>query len=296
GTPAADRLDDWVRESPEKQALYTRGLIAFDQMARRRWGVSFARLTGEQQYTLFKFVDAIHQRRHRETSLPGKVKKKLELINQMASGSAAAADLLPALVQAVFAAFYTNQVSWTWLGFDGPPMPEGYPDLEHPRPQKSAATLARLYGPSNGHTPAAPAVLTSSRSHPPDVVVIGSGAGGAVVAKELTEAGVHVVLLEAGRRYKPNEDYPTARIDFELAGRTVFSPENPLRDLYTTGGGRFFSYNRGKGVGGSTLLYVAMSPRMHESDFRVRSEDGVAADWPISYADLEPYYARVEYE
>ncbi|HEU5294351.1 MAG TPA: GMC family oxidoreductase, partial [Burkholderiaceae bacterium] len=42
--------------------------------------------------------------------------------------------------------------------------------------------------------------------------------------------------------------------------------------------------------------YAAMSPRLHEADFRVRTQDGIAEDWPISYADLEPYYSRVEYE
>jgi len=73
-------------------------------------------------------------------------------------------------------------------------------------------------------------------------------------------------------------------------------PEDGRRDVYTTGGSLGFAYTRVKGVGGTTLKYVAMSPRFHESDFRVRTEDGVAADWPISYAELEPYYTRVEYE
>jgi choline dehydrogenase-like flavoprotein len=296
GAPAADRLDEWVRESPPKQTLFTRGLIAFDALARRRWGGVFADLTAEQQQKLFKWVDLANQRRHRETSLPGKVKKKLELIAEMVCGSAAAVDLFPTLVQDVFAAFYTNQVGWRWLGFDGPPMPDGYMDLEHPRTQESSADTMTLPSVTNQDAPTAPAIHLSSRTESPDVVVIGSGAGGAVVAKELTEAGVNVVVLEAGRRYNPDKDYPTGRTDFELAARTVFSPENPLRDLYTTGDGSFFSYNRSKGVGGSTLKYVAMSPRMHESDFRVRSEDGVADDWPITYAELEPYYSRVEYE
>jgi choline dehydrogenase-like flavoprotein len=296
GAPAADRLDVWIRESRAKQALYGRGLIALDELARRRRGKSFAELTGEEQHELFTLVDAVHQRRHRETSLLGKGKKKLELVGGMVSGWAAAVDLFPMLVQDVFAAFYTSQVSWAWLGFDGPPMPEGYTDSEHPRPAGAQGTMIKPVSITNRNPFAAPAVHTSSRARTSDVVVIGSGAGGAVVAKELTEAGVDVVVLEAGRRYNPYKDYPADQIDFEVAGRSVFSPDNPSRDAYTTGEGRFFSYNRTKGVGGSTLQYVAMSPRMHESDFRVRSEDGVADDWPISYGDLEPYYSRVEYE
>jgi len=129
-----------------------------------------------------------------------------------------------------------------------------------------------------------------------DVIVIGSGAGGGVIAKELAEAGLEVIVLEAGRRFDPYKDYPTNTIDFEVRAGNVFSPKDSRRDRYTSGGPNPFSYHRVKGVGGSTLCYHAMVPRLHESDFRVRSEDGVADDWPISYADLEPYYTRVEYE
>lgn len=128
------------------------------------------------------------------------------------------------------------------------------------------------------------------------VVVIGCGAGGGVIAKELGEAGLSVVVLDAGRRYDPRTDYPTGRPDFEVNARGVFQAKDHRRDRYTQPVGSSFSYTRVKGVGGSTLQYLAICPRLHESDFRVRSEDGVADDWPISYADLEPYYTRVEYE
>ena len=129
-----------------------------------------------------------------------------------------------------------------------------------------------------------------------DVVVIGSGAGGAVVAKELAEAGLSVIVIEAGRRFVPLADYLTDRSDFETRGKNVFHAPDERRDVYTTHGGRGFTYSRVKGVGGSTLHYVGMSPRLHESDFTTRSTDGVGDDWPFGYADLEPYYTRVEYE
>jgi choline dehydrogenase-like flavoprotein len=129
-----------------------------------------------------------------------------------------------------------------------------------------------------------------------DVIVIGSGAGGGVIAKELSEAGLEVIVLEAGRRYDPYNNYDTSAIDFEVRAANVFSPKDPRRDQYTSGAKNRFSYSRVKGVGGSTLCYHAMTPRLHESDFRVRSEDGVADDWPINYAELEPYYTKVEYE
>ena len=133
-------------------------------------------------------------------------------------------------------------------------------------------------------------------SYSADVIVIGSGAGGGVIAKELGEAGLEVMVLEAGKRYDPYNDYPTHAIDFEVRAGNVFSPKDWSRDRYTCGGTSPYLYNRVKGLGGATLVYHAMSPRLHESDFRVRSEDGIADDWPISYADLEPYYTKVEYE
>ena len=129
-----------------------------------------------------------------------------------------------------------------------------------------------------------------------DVVVIGSGAGGGVITKELGEAGLEVIVLEAGRRYDPYNDYPTHAPDFEVRAPDVLLAKDPRRDRYTTPQGNPFNYSRVKAVGGSTLAYHAMNPRFHESDFRVRSEDGVADDWPLSYGDLEPYYTRVEYE
>ncbi len=139
-------------------------------------------------------------------------------------------------------------------------------------------------------------VNMSAPSDGSDVIVIGSGAGGGVIAKELGEAGLEVIVLEAGKRYKPYDDYPTHALDFEVRAAAVFSPEDDRRDRYTSAGASPFLYSRVKGVGGATLAYQAMSPRLHESDFRVRSEDGVADDWPITYADLEPYYTKVEYE
>jgi choline dehydrogenase-like flavoprotein len=128
-----------------------------------------------------------------------------------------------------------------------------------------------------------------------DVVVVGSGAGGGVLAKELGESGLSVVVLEAGPRFDPSKDYPTHRHDFEVTARDVFGTADPLRDRYTTTGAPF-TYSRVKGVGGSTLHYAGVSPRLHESDFFVHGRDGVATDWPIRYEDLEPYYTRVERE
>jgi choline dehydrogenase-like flavoprotein len=70
------------------------------------------------------------------------------------------------------------------------------------------------------------------------------------------------------------------------------------RDAYSASGDRFYPLNRArvKGVGGSTLHWQGMVMRLHEADFRRRSRDGVAADWPIDYGDLRPYYQAAETE
>lgn len=138
-----------------------------------------------------------------------------------------------------------------------------------------------------------PSLFPDSRA---DVVVIGSGAGGGVIAKELSEAGLTVIVIEAGRRYRPYDEYPTHALDFEVIAGNTFAPPDYRRDLYTVPRNLPYNYCRAKGVGGSTLIYHAMNPRFHESDFRVYSEDGLADDWPITYADLESYYTKVEYE
>ena len=128
---------------------------------------------------------------------------------------------------------------------------------------------------------------------PVDVCIVGSGAGGAVLAKELAEAGLKVVVLEAGPRFEPSR-YPTDAYDFEIRAPEVFAPDDPRRDVYTWGTPHWFHYSRVKGVGGSTLVYVGVTPRFHPSDFRTRSLDGVGEDWPLTYENLAPYYDRVE--
>ncbi len=70
-------------------------------------------------------------------------------------------------------------------------------------------------------------------------------------------------------------------------------------DLRITGGTdplELGANNSGKGVGGSTVHYAAFTPRFHPSDFRVKTLDGVAADWPLSYEEIEPYYELMERE
>jgi choline dehydrogenase-like flavoprotein len=130
-----------------------------------------------------------------------------------------------------------------------------------------------------------------------DVVIVGCGPGGAVLAKELGESGLSVVVLEAGRRFEPTRDYITDQPDFPLRALKLFQhADDPRANAYTSEAQQGFFYNRVKGVGGSTLHYWGHVPRFHMSDFRTYSEDGVGDDWPINYDELERYYSQVEYE
>lgn len=130
-----------------------------------------------------------------------------------------------------------------------------------------------------------------------DACIVGSGAGGAVVAKELGEKGVKVVVLEAGRRFDPLRDYPTANQDWEIyTERYPVLFNVPSLQKITLSNRYLHRPHQVNGVGGGTLQYLAYAIRMRPDDFRVYSVDGVGLDWPISYEDLEPYYRKVELE
>jgi choline dehydrogenase-like flavoprotein len=123
-----------------------------------------------------------------------------------------------------------------------------------------------------------------------DLVVVGAGAGGSVLAQRLARKGWRVVVLESGPFWDPDRDW--------------VSDEAGAHKLYWTaprviGGGdpvELGKNNSGHGVGGSMVHYAGFAPRFHPSDFRVRSTDGVGADWPISYDELRPHFERVEAE
>ena len=128
-----------------------------------------------------------------------------------------------------------------------------------------------------------------------DVLVIGAGAAGAALTKRLTDLGAKVVCLEQGGWVKPS-DYPSTRPDWEIQirrGAFNFSPNVRKRweDYPVVETGTHppdvLMFNA---VGGSTHHWTGHFPRFHPSDFRARTLDGVAEDWPISYQELEPYY------
>ena len=121
-----------------------------------------------------------------------------------------------------------------------------------------------------------------------DVVIIGSGMGGATTALALARHGVTVLVLERGDRLPREPENWSPRAVFI---QRRYKPSERWRD----GRGRSFSPGVHYVVGGNTKVYGASLPRLREQDFAaVEHLEGTSPAWPFSYADLEPYYAEVE--
>ncbi|KUM54580.1 GMC family oxidoreductase [Rheinheimera sp. EpRS3] len=141
-----------------------------------------------------------------------------------------------------------------------------------------------------------------------DVLVVGSGAGGAMAAYELTRQGHKVLLLEAGRNYDPKTETPMFRPnsaaplmgtstpdkDFGFYDSTVDGGWQVPNEPYTTAEGSDFLWWRARMLGGRTNHWGRYSLRFSEHDFKGKSRDGLGADWPFNYDDIAPWYDKTE--
>jgi choline dehydrogenase-like flavoprotein len=124
---------------------------------------------------------------------------------------------------------------------------------------------------------------------PVDACIVGCGAAGSVLAKELAEGGLSVVVLEAGDWLDAHEDF--VNDELSMLGPLDWDDLRIVDGSDPIATGRV---NTGRAVGGSTVHFTAVAVRLRPDDFSVATTDGVAVDWPFSYDELAPYYTEVE--
>ena len=152
-----------------------------------------------------------------------------------------------------------------------------------------------------------------------DAIVVGSGITGGWAAKELTERGLKVLMVERGRHIEHGADYATEmKTPWEMPFRGVGDPQLYDRDFtvqsknrhfneytqnhfvndrenpYSVAEGTEFNWWRSYQLGGRSLTWGRQSYRMSDHDFGANKKDGHGVDWPIRYADLKPWYDHVE--
>ena len=144
-----------------------------------------------------------------------------------------------------------------------------------------------------------------------DVIVVGSGAAGGQTAYTLSMDGARVLMLEAGRNYKPAIETPMLQTNAEAPLRGSGTPEKPFGfwDATIDGGwqvpgepytsasddpARQFVWWRARMLGGRTNHWGRISLRNGPYDFKPHTRDGLGFDWPMSYEDLAPFYDKVE--
>jgi len=159
--------------------------------------------------------------------------------------------------------------------------------------------------------------LKADKAHTFDAIVVGSGMTGGMAAKELTERGLQVLMIERGREVKHIEDYDTAMKgpwEFDHRGKvSIQSAEEywansrfgslaneETAEFFTDDKKnpyiekRPFDWIRAYHTGGKSMHWGRQSYRMNKKDFEANAKEGIAIDWPIRYEDLEPWYAHVE--
>jgi choline dehydrogenase-like flavoprotein len=141
-----------------------------------------------------------------------------------------------------------------------------------------------------------------------DAIIVGSGACGSWAALELTRAGMQVLMLEAGSRIEPSEFRHVFPYELDYRGlgepgllRRYAGSERNYRIMidnvenpYTTSPETVYRWGRSRCLGGRTLHWARATDRMADYEFKAASRDGYGLDWAVSYADMKPYYDRIE--
>ncbi|HSU61137.1 MAG TPA: GMC family oxidoreductase [Bryobacteraceae bacterium] len=144
-----------------------------------------------------------------------------------------------------------------------------------------------------------------------DIIVIGTGAGGGMAIHTLCKAGAKVCALNGSRRLDPRKDFRNHRMPYDMKFRGFGDPKEEKQRIgymdneytegiwehdivYTTAPGTKWTWPRCFAVGGKTNFWGRSSARFGDIDFHAASRDGYDVDWPVTYAEMAPYYSRVE--
>ncbi|MCF6214043.1 MAG: GMC family oxidoreductase [Flavobacteriaceae bacterium] len=142
-----------------------------------------------------------------------------------------------------------------------------------------------------------------------DVIIVGSGAGGGMATKILSEAGLNIAVIEAGPFYDPASPEQSTQLKwpYESPRRGAGSKNRPFGEFdasyggwdikgepYTRKNGTKFDWFRSRMLGGRTNHWGRISLRFGPLDFKRKSLDGLGEDWPITYDDVKPYYDKVD--
>lgn len=151
-----------------------------------------------------------------------------------------------------------------------------------------------------------------------DAIVIGSGMSGGIAAKELCELGLKTLVIERGKKIEHGADYKDGLQPWELPNANMIPEEELARDYpiqrqcyavneatkqfwvkdsehpYATPADKPFTWIRGNHLGGRSIMWGRQSYRLSEMDFEANAKDGHGCDWPIRYADIAPWYDKVE--
>ena len=275
---AEGHCDGWRYDSlPPDGDAYRKGLCALDESARLDGFGHFGTLPAERQDEILATLARAESTGGAWKALDGKrfFEELLAEISECYMSD-------PLVQEQIGYAGMADAAGWQRISLDEREM------WEPAERETSFSTPAALPPLVRQRDHAEPVMRHWSETEIVDVVVIGTGAGGGPLLARLAQAGLKIVALEAGQFCHPARDFATD----ERAQRDLFWNDERLsagRDPIPFG-----NNNSGIGVGGSTLHYTAYTPRPQPDDFRLGSEFGVGADWPIGYEELELYYDELE--
>ncbi len=298
--------DGWRYDSmPPDQDAYRQGLKALNQQAQTLYNTPFAALSPEQQDAILHWARPVNaqgaSKSESEAALPNAFLPRF--VEELLTEAAEYFYSHPAVQETIGYVGMADARGWKAIGLNEREAWELMPVEGRARANANkdaseqilaAATVAPGTARQDARPPLAADAQSSFPTAPPasldpvDVLVIGTGAGGAPLLARLAQAGLRVVALEAGRHWNPEQDFATdeyAQMKLYWRDERLSAGQDPVA---------FGSNNSGIGVGGSTLHYTAYTPRCQPDDLRLYSEFGVGVDWPLAFQDIEPYYGELE--